>query len=119
MRSLFLLLSLSLIFSGCKKEMPEPPTEASSNTSGWGNNSYNDYYVTFFSTYNGPQIHVELNGQTGIITYYFNYNPGCHDPGCANFTVPPGTYTYRAGSGSSYRYGTIVTGATQCITIMI
>jgi hypothetical protein len=119
MKRIIWLLSLVFIIGSCKKEMPEPPTEETSNTSGWGNTSYNEYNVTFFTTYdsgNGP-INVSFNGQNGTITYYFNYDPGCNAGGCANFTVSPGTYNYNAVAGSFSRFGTVTTGASQCITI--
>lgn len=113
-----LILCLNLFFVGCKKDMPEPPTEETSNSSGWGA-TYNEYDITFFITRDpgyGP-IYVQMGGYSGNITYYYSYNPGCNASGCANLTVPSGTYSYSASSGPFYRSGTIKTGASQCITI--
>jgi hypothetical protein len=118
MRILILLLPL-LIITGCKKEMPEPPTEETSNSSGWGV-MYNTYNVSFYTMSNGfGPIQIDLNGSTELITYFFNYNPGCRDPGCANFVVPSGTHSYKITRGSYYRVGSFTTGVSQCITIKI
>lgn len=97
--------------------MPEPLTNTSVNAK-FGN-TYKEYYITFFtnSFYSQGAIPVSLNGATQSITYAYNYNPGCGALGCASFTVPPGTYSYSGGLGS--QTGTIVTGACQCITILI
>lgn len=121
MKKIILLLVLFIPFISCKKEIPEPPTETTSNTHGWGNTNFNEYGVTFFTTIDrgyGP-ISVSFGGFTGTITYYYNYDPGCNAMGCANFTVPPGTYYFSAVDGPVYRNGEIKTGASQCITIRI
>jgi hypothetical protein len=117
MRILIFLLTL-IVITGCKKEMPDPPTEVTSNTHGWGGGNYSQYDVTFFtSNFNFSQtISVNFNSGLGIITQVTSYNPGCGSTGSANFSVPSGTYTYSASGNGKFWSGTIVTGATQCIT---
>lgn len=43
------------------------------------------------------QINVTVSGQSGTIgSYYSSGAPNCGANGCANFTLPPGTYTFSA-----------------------
>ncbi len=114
----FFLLIIALI--SCKKDIPEPPTESDSNTSGYI--SYNEYAITFFNNNfsGGGVLSVSLDGNVQNVTYAYSYNPGCGATGCANFTMPPGTYSYyyQSNSGANLS-GSVITGATQCITILI
>jgi hypothetical protein len=99
--------------------MPDPPTESTSNTANWvGTAGYDVYHVSFYTTVNNGTgaISVSCNGQTASVSYYYNYNPGCGDPGCANFDLPPGTYAW---STSTNKSGNITTGAVQCISIRL
>ncbi|MBL7883224.1 MAG: hypothetical protein JNL69_04100 [Bacteroidia bacterium] len=118
-KTLTLLISISLLM-GCKKEMPEPPTEHSGGNT-FGMPTFSEYYITFFNNnFAGSPLSVNINGYLGNITYAYNYNPGCGAVGCANFTLPPGNYSYGYQSNSgNYVVGTIKTGAVQCITILI
>ncbi len=117
MKKILLLFFCYVLLNGCKKDMPEPLTNTSVNST-FGN-KYKEYYITFFTnSFSSPgAIPVTFNGATVSITYAYNYNPGCSALGCPTFTVPPGTYSYSGGFGS--QTGTIVTGASQCITILI
>lgn len=118
MRQLFILILFSFVFSACKKEIPEPPTSSSSN--GFGQASYSQYNITFFtfSTAQGP-IGVSCGGSSGSITYALNYYPGCNAFGCANMTIPPGTHTWVAAGSTATWQGTITTGSSQCITVRV
>lgn len=52
----------------------------------------------------GP-ISVTINGQSGTVSsYYSSGTPSCGASGCANFTLPVGTYSYTA-SCSGYSWG--------------
>lgn len=109
----------AILLTSCKKDIPEPPTEANSNTTGYA--SFGEYQVTFFNdNFSGSPIPVSINGSGATITYAYNFNPDCGAIGCANFTVPYGTYTYSyiSNSGNTIT-GTLITGASQCITILI
>ena len=54
-------------------------------------------------------ITVSIGGQTQVITgYYSGGAPGCSASGCANFSLPPGTYGFTA-SCSSYDWDGTVT----------
>lgn len=119
MKKIMLFLIGVTLLSGCKKDIPEPPTESNSNTTGYG--SYGQYQVTFFNNnFSGSPIYVSINSTGGTITYAYSYDPGCGALGCANFTIPYGTYTYSWMSNSGNLVsGTLITGASQCITILI
>ena len=119
MKKLSILLLFITIITSCKKDIPEPPTEADSNTSAYA--SHSAYQITFFSNnFAGAPISVSIDGNTAGVTYAYNYDPGCNATGCANFTLPFGTYTYYYVSNSGNTVsGTILTGASQCITILV
>lgn len=119
MKKIMLLLFCSVMLIGCEKDIPEPPTESDSNTSGYA--SHSEYYVTFFNdNFSGSPLYVSVNGLGGSITYAYSYDPPCGAVGCANFTLPFGTYTYGYTSNSgNYVTSTFVTGASQCITILV
>lgn len=119
MKKIIALILFTFLFLGCKKDIPEPPTESDSNTSGYA--SYSEYHVTFFNNnFSGSPIYVNINGMSGGITYAYSYDPGCQAAGCANFTLPFGEYTYGFTSNSgNYVTGRFNTGASQCITILV
>ena len=61
--------------------------------------------VTFWFGSNMPNATVTINGQSATITqYYPSGAPSCNAVGCANFTLPVGTYSYKATS-SLYTWG--------------
>lgn len=119
MKKIMLLLFYITLLVGCKKDIPEPPTESDSNTSGYA--TFNEYKITFFNNnFSGSALSVSINGLIGNVTYAYSYNPGCEAIGCANFTLPPGTYAYSYQSNSgNIITSTIITGASQCITVLI
>ena len=120
MKKIFALLFCITLITACKKDIPEPPTQSNSNTSTWV--SYNEYNITFFNNNfsGGHALSVSINGYVGDITYAYSYDPGCGAAGCANFTLPPGKYNYyyQSNSGTTVS-GTITTGASKCITILV
>jgi hypothetical protein len=60
-------------------------------------------------------ITVTLNGQSGsIVNYYSSGAPSCGATGCANFSLPAGTYSFSA-SCSSYTWnGTVTSTSGGC-----
>jgi hypothetical protein len=71
--------------------------------------------VTFFFSSNMANATVIIHGDTGIITgYYSGAPPQCGAVGCANFTLPAGTYTYTA--QSSQKTWGITTPDTAVVT---
>lgn len=63
----------------------------------------------------GP-ITVTVNGKSSSITsYYYNGAPDCGGSGCANFTLPVGTYSFSAScSGYTWNSGSITVTAGGC-----
>lgn len=67
--------------------------------------------VTFWvkQDYSCGYFTVVLNGQIGTIDgFYSSGISDCNRSGCANFTLPPGTYTYTVAC-SSYNTSNVVT----------
>ena len=67
----------------------------------------------------GP-ITVTINGQSKTITsYYSSVTPSCGANGCANFSLPAGTYSYKA-TCSSYQWsGSITITAGGCFKMKL
>ena len=71
--------------------------------------------VTFWFNASGNTATVTIAGNTGqITTAYTTSTPNCGAPGCANFTLPTGTYTYTATSSSNSWSGTVMVTASGC-----
>jgi hypothetical protein len=103
------VLMISAI-SGCKKDVYgciDPSAYNYNPNANVGNGSCLYYgNVTFWFASNMANATVTIDGQTATITgYYQNGAPSCNATGCANFTLPAGTYTYTAVS-SQYTWGT-------------
>ena len=119
---LLLLASILMltIMSGCKKDVYGCTDFAAYNYNSAANinNGTCVYYgnVTFWFASNMANATVTINNQTGTITgYYTGGAPQCGAVGCANFTLPVGTYTYTAQS-SQYTWGMTGTPLTATIT---
>lgn len=113
--------------TGCKKEEPivfgcTDPASTSYNPSATDDNGTCEYegQVTFWYNSIGSDATVLVNGQTGYITlYYPNYNPDCGSSGCANFTLPTGSYTYSASSTWSNWSGNITVTKNGCARVLL
>jgi hypothetical protein len=80
------------------------------------------YDVTFYFDQNGPNATVNINNQTGNITAnYQSGAPTCsvNATGCANFTLPVGTYGYTASSTLSSWSGTVVVDGSGCQDVVL
>jgi len=113
-KTLLILIAFAAIITAdsCKKDDPKPePTVSrlgcmdptSSNydplaTVDDGSCQYTGN-ATFWSKSSGTTTTVTIGGYVAYITkYYPNKIPDCGDDGCANFTLPIGTYNYHATS---------------------
>ena len=76
--------------------------------------------VTFWYNSNGTSATVTVGGQTGYITsYYPTYNPSCGSSGCANFTLPVGSYSFSAASTWSTWNGTVTVTKNGCLLMLL
>ena len=67
----------------------------------------------------GP-ISVTLHNQgSGTITDYYSSSPSCGASGCANFTVPPGTYSFSASCDGHTWDSTVTVSANQCFKMQL
>ncbi len=63
---------------------------------------------------------VYLNSSQSYITQYYPAAlPSCGSNGCANFTLPAGTYTYHAESAVSIWDGSMTVYAGECSLILL
>lgn len=63
---------------------------------------------------------VTIAGLTSSITsFYPSGSPDCGASGCANFTLPVGTYTYHVENSASYWDGTLTITANGCVRIVL
>jgi hypothetical protein len=101
--------ALIISLSGCQKDIYgcTDPYAYNYNRGANISNGSCTYYgdVTFWFGSNMANATVTINGQSAVITqYYPNGAPSCNAVGCANFTLPVGTYAYTATS-SQYTWG--------------
>lgn len=117
--SLFAAALIITAMSGCRKDVYgcTDPYAYNYNSAANLSNGSCVYYgnVTFWFASNMANATVTINGQSATITqYYPSGAPTCNAVGCANFTLPAGTYTYTAVS-SQYTWG-ITTPAYATVT---
>jgi len=97
--ALFSALAAILLIASCRKDDQ--------------NNNYNNYpgyNLTFWTATNcSPNpITVTVDSQTAVMTEFFaNTIPACGAQGCANFSLPTGTYTYSATNGDTTWTGSV------------
>jgi hypothetical protein len=92
------------VINSCKKEEPKvfgctDRSATNYNPAATDDNGTCSYEgnVTFWSWSPGKKQTVSIGGQTGYITTYYSTTvPSCGSSGCANFTLPVGTYYYNA-----------------------
>jgi hypothetical protein len=76
--------------------------------------------AVFWYNSNGTTATVNVGGLTGYITqYYSGYNPTCGSGGCANFTLPVGTYSFYAQSTFSTWSGNITITKNGCTKMLL
>lgn len=63
-------------------------------------------------------ITVYVNGQSRSITNYYPSGVGCGYSGCANFSLPPGTYSWNA-SASTGTWSNTSTWSSSCHTMKL
>jgi hypothetical protein len=81
------------------------------------------YDVTFYFDENGPNATVNINNQTGTVSKnYQSAAPTCgvNAAGCANFTLPVGSYAYSATSNfTTWSGGTVVVDGSGCQDVLL
>lgn len=120
-RTCLLIIAAGMLIaslSGCQKDIYgcTDPYAYNYNRSANVNNGSCTYYgdVTFWFGSNMANATVSIAGQTGVISqYYPSGAPSCNAAGCANFSLPEGTYTYTATS-SQFTWG-----VTQTLTATV
>jgi hypothetical protein len=77
--------------------------------------------VTFWVDSAANNIQVTMNGGAAHITTAFpTTTPTCGTTGCANFTLPPGTYTYTAITSTNIGYtGSVRVGNDSCTILKL
>ncbi len=78
-----------------------------------GTCTYDGNLVFYYATA-GTNATVVINGQTGTVTSAFTSTPNCGQTGCANFTLPTGTYAYTASSSFNTWSGNITVTKNGC-----
>jgi len=126
LKSVLIIALLSSIVS-CEKEEPKifgctDPASTNYNPSATDDNGTCEYEgdVTFWYNSGGTQATVIVDGKTRYITqYYPTYNPDCGSMGCANFTLPVGTYSYYASSTWSTWTGNVTVTKNGCSLMLL
>lgn len=144
MKKVFFMLALSLtlpFFNGCKKDKKKDgflgtsvggttivkgctdPSAVNYNSSANTNDGSCQYNgkATFWYNSVGTTATVYMGGQSGQITvYYTSGTPTCGSAtGCANFTLPTGTYNYSASSTFSTWSGQVTIDKDNCKLILL
>lgn len=101
MKTLFsiLLLSIALIgFNSCKKSGCTDPQADNYDYDANDNDGSCTYTgsVTFWMSTGSYYVDVTVNGSTKTISSNYASAPDCGTSGCANFTLPSGSYSYHA-----------------------
>lgn len=119
---------ISLLFgiiavSGCKREHGcTDPAASNYNPNARVDNgtcAYNGQATFYFPNY-GPTASVTINGQTAQITQVFTGGiTSCNVEGCANFSMPKGSYPYTASSSALSWSGTIGVDAGGCSIVQL
>ena len=117
---------LVIIGTGCRKEATiygcMDPSSTNYNPSATIDNGTCQYtgQAVFWYNSNGSNATVYVGGQTGYITnYYSTYNPNCGSNGCANFTLPVGSYSFSASSTWSTWSGNITITKNGCSKMLL
>jgi hypothetical protein len=121
MKKYFYLAAIAAVFlvgiSSCTKTKGcTDPTATNYNASAEqddGTCAYAGNVVFYYAT-SGTNATVVINGQTGTVTTAFSSTPSCGTSGCANFTLPIGTYNYTASSTFTNWSGSVIVTKNGC-----
>jgi len=75
--------------------------------------------VYFWYNTTGTTATVIINGQNEYITTHYTSDPGCGASGDANFSLPPGSYSYTASSSFSNWSGTVTVTSNGCNGVLL
>ena len=122
-----LAMSIGIILvSSCTKEIDSTnngsgSTGNNTGTTGSGSGSTVNGSVVFWfaSDLVGGNIKVTINGSTNYISSFYSTSPSCGASGCANFTLPIGSYTYTASNDSDTWSGTVNSTSNGCSKIKL
>lgn len=128
-----ILFALIISFTAsCKKEDPAPTVQYLPGCTDPTANNYNNLAnyndgsckyngnVTFWYNSSGTNATVHIGAYTGYVTmYYSGYDPYCGAAGCANFTLPAGTYSYSAQSTFSSWSGVVTVYGKNCTKVLL
>ena len=108
----------------CNNSGGNNPPPSGNNPPSGGNNppQNNTGRATFWtnSDLGCGSISVTCSSQSGTITsYYSSGTPSCGASGCANFTLPPGTYSFSASCTNKTWNGTITVTQGGCSTMRL
>jgi len=122
--SRFLLAALVLMLINSCERHPgcTDPNATNYNVNAQVDNGTCQYAVTFYFDENGPNAVVNINNQSANITAnYQNGSPACgiNATGCANFTLPVGSYPYTASSSLTSWNGTVVVNGSGCQDVLL
>ena len=125
---MILAFCMVTMIGGCQKEniiygCTDPNATNYNPNATASNNTCNYSYtgrVVFWYNSTGTNATVYINGQTGYVTqYYASYDPSCGSGGCANFTLPTGSYSYSASSTFSNWSGNVTVYANGCSKVLL
>ncbi len=121
------VIVLITTITGCQKEANKifgctDPSASNYNYAANTDNGTCQYTgkATFWYNSSGTQATVHIGTYTGYVTsYYPSYDPSCGASGCANFTLPAGSYSYSASSTWSNWSGTVTVTSNGCTRVCL
>ena len=129
---LFVICLSGIIILGCTKKDNETPIAKIYGCTDPSSSNYNPAAntddgsclytgnATFWYNSNGTTATIIVNSQVRYITkYYSTYNPTCGSDGCANFTLPTGSYSYQASSSWHTWNGSITITKNGCVLVLL
>jgi hypothetical protein len=123
-----LAMSIGIILvSACTKEIDSTKNSSGSTTgnttgttgNGSGSTANGSVVFWFDSDLMGGNIKVTINGSTNYISTSYTTSPTCGASGCANFTLPIGSYTYTASSNNDTWSDTVNSTSNGCSKIKL
>jgi hypothetical protein len=111
--------------TGASKQVKDGKFNATIGTSsgggGGGGGGTTTGTVMLWSTQNcnGANISIKMNNQPGTITSFYPSLPNCGAPGCPQFTLPTGSYVWKAYCGTDSISGLVVVAANVCTRVEV